>query len=78
MKPWKICFWHGKPSSHPNFFEKIKKICRDQDGETYWDGSLDDFLKVWNDKCLIIPADDPFDITIAGLICVTPYSFAQR
>jgi hypothetical protein len=62
-----IYFWHGRDAK---IVEKIAKICRyEASDECYWDGTLDDFEKVYGGKFIVYP----------GQICVTQFSnFGQR
>jgi len=44
--------WHGRDQK---IEQKIAAICRKQDDNYFYFGSLDDFEKLWNDKFIVYP-----------------------
>lgn len=73
MKPWLIHFWHGRVPNESLFFQKIENLCRkDAVNNLWWDGTLDEFLNLWGEKFMILPATYDENAAISGRICVTP------
>jgi hypothetical protein len=79
MKPYMIRFWHGMPRAC-SFLEKVEKICtKDSQNNYFWNGTLDEFFAKWNDKFMMLPAEDNEKEYIVGRIFITPHnSFGQR
>jgi len=75
MKPFIVRFWRGTP------IEKIIKSCRKGiANDLFFDGTITEFMVVWNDKFLFYPPSESQIEYISGVIFVTPQydGFGQK
>lgn len=63
-----IYFWHGRTESHA---ESLSAFCEtDEDGNLWYRGSLDDFVKLYGRHFIVRPQAKDYP----NLICVTQYN----